>query len=155
MTELIDTVVVGAGHAGLALSSCLAKSAIDHVVLERGDVAQRWRSERWDSLVFQFPNWSLQLPDYAYRGENPDGYASKDEFIRFLENYTSTIRAPVRRGQVRLNTDIHETDLHVEMIPSSGSQNLVFCLTLPVARALLDGLPRWVAKIERKKPASH
>ena len=98
MTELIDTVVVGAGHAGLALSSCLAKSAIDHVVLERGDVAQRWRSERWDSLVFQFPNWSLQLPDYAYRGDNPDGYASKDEFIRFLENYTWTIRAPVRCG---------------------------------------------------------
>ena len=48
-------------------------------------------------LVFQFPNWSLQLPDYGYRGDNPDGYASKDEFIRFLENYTSTTRAPVRR----------------------------------------------------------
>lgn len=97
MAELIDTVVVGAGHAGLALSSCLAKNGIDHVVLERGDVAQRWRSERWDSLVFQFPNWSLQLPGYVYVGSDPDGYASKDEFIRFLENYASTMRAPVRR----------------------------------------------------------
>jgi putative flavoprotein involved in K+ transport len=97
MAEFIDTVVVGAGHAGLALSCYLARSGTEHVVLERGDVAQRWRSERWDSLVFQFPNWSLQLPDYGYRGDNPDGYASKDEFIRFLENYTSTTRAPVRR----------------------------------------------------------
>jgi putative flavoprotein involved in K+ transport len=98
MAETIDTVVVGAGHAGLALSSCLAKKGIDHVVLERGDIAQRWRSERWDSLVFQFPNWSLQLPGYAYEGGNPDGYASKDEFIRFLETYASIIRAPVRSG---------------------------------------------------------
>jgi putative flavoprotein involved in K+ transport len=98
MADTIDTVVVGAGHAGLALSSCLAKKGIDHVVLERGDIAQRWRSERWDSLVFQFPNWSLQLPGYAYKGGNPDRYASKDEFIRFLETYASIIRAPVRSG---------------------------------------------------------
>ena len=50
------------------------------------------------SLVFQFPNWSLQLPDYAYQGPDPDGYASKDEFIRFLEDYASSIRAPVCRN---------------------------------------------------------
>jgi putative flavoprotein involved in K+ transport len=98
MAEAIDTVVVGAGHAGLALSGCLAKHGIDHVVLERSDIAQRWRSERWDSLVFQFPNWSLQLPGYAYQGSDPDGYASKDEFIQFLDTYASMIRAPVRRG---------------------------------------------------------
>src|SRR5436189_4823724 len=95
MIELIDTVVVGAGHAGLALSSCLAQNGIDHVVLDRGDVAQRWRSERWDSLVFQFPNWSLQLPGDAYQSVNPDGYASRNEFIQFLENYASVIRVPL------------------------------------------------------------
>jgi putative flavoprotein involved in K+ transport len=92
----IDTVVVGAGHAGLALSCCLKRNGTEHVVLERGQVAQRWRTERWDSLVFQFPNWPLQLPDYSYQGGNLDGYASKDEFIRFLEDYASAIRAPVR-----------------------------------------------------------
>ena len=52
---------------------------------------ERWRTERWDSLVFQFPNWSLQLPGYAYQGTDPNGYASKDEFIRFLETYASVI----------------------------------------------------------------
>jgi putative flavoprotein involved in K+ transport len=98
VAELIHTVVVGGGHAGLALSSCLSRNGIEHVVLERGDIAQRWRSERWDSLIFQFPNWSLQLPGYAYQGENPDGYASKDEFILFLEAYASIARAPVRRA---------------------------------------------------------
>jgi putative flavoprotein involved in K+ transport len=87
--EVIDTVVIGAGHAGLALSRYLLRKGTEHVVLERGQVGERWRTERWDSLVFQFPNWSLQLPDYHYQGPDPDGYASKDEFIRFLEDYAS------------------------------------------------------------------
>jgi putative flavoprotein involved in K+ transport len=96
--EVIDTVVVGAGHVGLSLSCYLLRRGIEHVVLERGQVAERWRTERWDSLVFQFPNWSFQLPDYGYRGPDPDGYASKDEFILFLEDYASSIHAPVRRN---------------------------------------------------------
>ena len=96
MAEVIDTVIAGAGHAGLALSYYLTRNGSEHIVLERGNVAERWRTERWDSLVFQFPNWSLQLPGRAYQGSDPDGYASKDEFIRFLEDYASTIRAPVR-----------------------------------------------------------
>ena len=66
MIEAIDTVIVGAGHAGLALSGCLTQRGISHTVLERGKVGQRWRTERWDSLIFQFPNWSLQLPGHAY-----------------------------------------------------------------------------------------
>jgi putative flavoprotein involved in K+ transport len=80
--EVIDTVVIGAGHAGLALSCYLLRNGTEHVVLERGQVGERWRTERWDSLFFQFPNWSLQLPDYAYQGPDPDGYASKNEFIQ-------------------------------------------------------------------------
>src|SRR6266700_4105747 len=96
MVEMIDTVVVGAGHAGLAASCCLTQHGIEHVVLERGKVAERWRTERWDSLVFQFPNWSLQLPGHAYAGPAPDGYASKDEFVAFLEDYATKVRAPLR-----------------------------------------------------------
>jgi putative flavoprotein involved in K+ transport len=96
MVEGIDTVVVGAGHAGLAVSYYLTRSRAKHVVLERGQVAERWRAERWDSLVFQFPNWSLQLPGYAYQGSDPDGYASKDEFIGFLQGYAANIRVPLR-----------------------------------------------------------
>ena len=64
--ERIDAVVIGGGQAGLAMSHHLGRLGIEHVVLERGRIAERWRSERWDSLVFQFPNWMLRLPGHAY-----------------------------------------------------------------------------------------
>ena len=70
------TVVIGAGHCGLAMSRCLADRSIDHVVLERGQVANSWRTQRWDSLRLLTPNWMTRLPGYAYRGDDPDGYLS-------------------------------------------------------------------------------
>ena len=120
MTEEIDTVVIGAGHVGLAISRCLARNGTDHVVLERGQVGQRWRTERWDSLVFQFPNWSLQLPDYAYRGPDPDGYSSKDEFIRFLEDYAGSIRAPLRCDTEVLELRDDENGEYLDVATSRG-----------------------------------
>ena len=68
------TVVIGAGHAGLAMSWCLAQRSIDHVVLERGEVANSWKTERWDSLRLLTPNWQSRLPGYGYQGEDPDGF---------------------------------------------------------------------------------
>jgi len=70
------TVIIGAGHCGLAMSHCLAARSIDHVVLERGQVANSWRTQRWDSLRLLTPNWMTRLPGYAYRGADPDGYLS-------------------------------------------------------------------------------
>jgi putative flavoprotein involved in K+ transport len=66
MSEQHDTIIIGGGQARLAMSYYLAKLGREHVVLDRGRVAERWRSERWDSLAFQFPNWSIHLPGYAY-----------------------------------------------------------------------------------------
>ncbi|NUS53608.1 MAG: NAD(P)-binding protein, partial [Streptomycetaceae bacterium] len=66
--ERLSTVVVGAGHAGLAASHFLTAHAVDHVVLERGEVANSWRHERWDSLRLLTPNWQTHLPGYAYDG---------------------------------------------------------------------------------------
>ena len=57
---------MGGGQAGLAMSHHLTRVGREHVIIERGQVAQSWRSERWDSLMFQFPNWSIQLPGYSY-----------------------------------------------------------------------------------------
>ena len=71
--EHIDTVVIGAGHAGLAMSRCLADHSIDHVVFERGEVAHTWRTERWDSLRLLTPNWQSRLPGFGYKGEDPEG----------------------------------------------------------------------------------
>jgi putative flavoprotein involved in K+ transport len=98
MEERHETVIVGGGHAGLAMSHQLSRRGRAHVVLERGRVAERWRSERWDSLHFQFPNWSLALPGQPYDGPQPDGFSSRDEVVAFIERYCAATAAPVRTG---------------------------------------------------------
>ncbi len=91
----IDTLVVGAGHAGLAVSQLLTDAGHDHVVLDRGRVAERWRSERWDSLHLLTPNWMTRLPGWFYTGPDPDGYLSSAELIHHLERYAASFQAPV------------------------------------------------------------
>jgi putative flavoprotein involved in K+ transport len=89
-------VVIGAGQAGLAMSHHLTGRGIDHVVLDRGEVAQSWRTERWDSLRLLTPNWMTRLPGYRYEGGDPDGYMTKDETIAFLDGYRRSFGAPVQ-----------------------------------------------------------
>ena len=93
--KAVTTIVIGAGHSGLAMSRCLAERSIDHVVLERGEVAQTWRTERWDSLRLLTPNWQSRLPGFRYGGADPDGYRTLPEIIEFIAAYARTIAAPV------------------------------------------------------------
>lgn len=88
--------VIGAGHAGLAISHFLSQRSIDHVVIERGEVANTWRTERWDSLRLLTPNWQTRLPGVTYDGSQPDGYMSMGEVTEFIEGYAKHIDAPVR-----------------------------------------------------------
>ena len=90
------TVVIGAGHAGLAMSRCLAERSIDHVVLERGEVANSWRTERWDSLRLLTPNWMSRLPGFGYQGDDSDGFRNMPETIDFIGRYAEVISAPVQ-----------------------------------------------------------
>ena len=92
----IDTVIIGGGQAGLTMSHALSLRGRPHVVLERARIAERWRSERWDSLRFQFPNWAMRLPSFPYRGDSPEEYAHRDDVVRFIESYAAFIQAPVR-----------------------------------------------------------
>jgi putative flavoprotein involved in K+ transport len=92
------TVVIGAGQAGLAMSRCLAERGVDHVVLERGEVANSWRTERWDSLRLLTPNWQSRLPGFGYEGDDPDGYRTMPETIDFIDRYARVISAPVETG---------------------------------------------------------
>jgi putative flavoprotein involved in K+ transport len=92
------TVIVGAGHCGLAMSFCLAARSIDHVVLERAEVANSWRTQRWDSLRLLTPNWMTRLPGYAYRGGEPDGYLTARQVAAMLEDYAEATAAPVLAG---------------------------------------------------------
>lgn len=94
----IDTVVIGAGHAGLAVSKLLTDAGREHVVLDRGRVAERWRTERWDSLHLLTPSWMTRLPGWSYRGPDPDGYLSVGSFIGYLEAYAASFGAPVVTG---------------------------------------------------------
>jgi putative flavoprotein involved in K+ transport len=91
----IPTVVIGAGHAGLAVSHLLTRRGIDHVVLERGEVANTWRRERWDSLRLLTPNWQARLPGFAYQGDDPDGFMTMPEVIDFIGTYARHVDAPV------------------------------------------------------------
>jgi putative flavoprotein involved in K+ transport len=90
------TVVIGAGQAGLAMSWWLAQRSIDHVVLERGEVAHSWKTERWDSLRLLTPNWQSRLPGYRYLGDDPDGFRTMSETIGFIERYAEMMSAPLR-----------------------------------------------------------
>ena len=98
MSERIETVIVGGGQAGLALSYHLRGLGHEHLVLERARVVERWRSERWDSLHFQFPNWTLRLPGFAYRGDDPEGFAPCADVVRFLDDYAAFVKPPLRTG---------------------------------------------------------
>lgn len=90
------TVIIGAGHSGLAMSRRLTERGVDHVVFERGEVAQSWRSERWDSLHLLTPNWQTGLPGFAYAGDDPDGYLSMPEVVARISSYADAVAAPVR-----------------------------------------------------------
>ena len=94
-TGTTDVIVIGAGHSGLAISRFLGLRGIEHKVLERGEVANSWVRERWDSLRLLTPNWQSRLPGYHYAGPDPDGFMAMREVIEFVKGYAEFTRAPV------------------------------------------------------------
>jgi putative flavoprotein involved in K+ transport len=96
--ERHDTVIVGAGQAGLAMSYHLSAAGREHILLERAQVAQRWHAARWDSLRLQFPNESLCLPGYPYPHGDNDGFIPRDAIASYVDDYARAIAAPVRCG---------------------------------------------------------
>ncbi|MGH9275985.1 MAG: flavin-containing monooxygenase [Acidimicrobiales bacterium] len=93
-----SAVIIGAGHAGLAMSRRLTERSIDHVVLERGEVANSWRTERWPSLRLLTPNWQTRLPGHRYHGAAPDGFMPVAEVVELITDYAERVDAPLRTG---------------------------------------------------------
>ncbi|RWA75869.1 NAD(P)/FAD-dependent oxidoreductase [Mesorhizobium sp.] len=93
-----DVVIVGGGQAGLALSHCLGQADIEHAVLERGRIGERWRSQSWRSLRLLTPNWLNALPGSPYGGDDPDGFMGKAAFVETLEAYAGRWQAPIECG---------------------------------------------------------
>ena len=146
-------VIIGAGHAGLAMSRRLTDRSIDHVVIERGEVANSWRTERWTSLRLQTPNWQTLLPGARYEGSDPDGFMSMPDVIGFIDEYAHTISAPVRTHttvtSVRASTGPDRYDVCTNqgvwscaaVILASGACNL------PVVPAVASAVPTEIATL--------
>jgi putative flavoprotein involved in K+ transport len=97
MATYTDTVIVGGGQAGLAVSYYLRRQARDHVVLEQAEkLAEAWRNHRWDSFTLNTPNWQSRLPGAEDPGINPDGFASREEIVDYFETYARRFRLPIR-----------------------------------------------------------
>jgi len=96
--ESIDTLVVGGGQAGIALSEHLGKSGVPHLVLEKNRVAEAWRSGRWDALVANGPAWHDRFPSLEFKGNDPDEFVTKDRVADYLEEYAQMVNAPIRTG---------------------------------------------------------
>lgn len=94
----IDTLVVGAGQAGVAMSEHLGKHGVPHLVLEKNRIAEAWRSVRWDSLVTNGPVWHDRFPGLEFPGLDPDAFAPKDQVADYFEAYAKMIDAPIRTG---------------------------------------------------------
>jgi putative flavoprotein involved in K+ transport len=94
--KLTPAVIIGAGHAGLAMSRRLTERSIEHIVLERGEVANSWRTQRWPSLRLLTPNWQTRLPGYHYAGDDPGGYLPVAGVVATITGYARLIGAPMR-----------------------------------------------------------
>ena len=96
--ETVETLVIGGGQAGIAMSEHLTKLGLPHVVVERRRVAERWREERWDSLVANGPAWHDRFPSQTFSGVEPDAFATRQNMVDYFVSYAEHFAAPIRCG---------------------------------------------------------
>ena len=94
--EKIDTMIVGGGQAGLAMSEHLSNKGVVHLILERNRIVERWRTSRWDSLVANGPAWHDRFPTMEFTDVLPDAFAHKDSVVAYFEDFAKKIKAPIR-----------------------------------------------------------
>ena len=156
-----SALVVGAGHAGLAVSHYLAACSIDHLVVERGEVGHSWRTERWDSLRLLTPNWQVRVPGLSYDGDDPDGFMDMAEVVSFLERYARLVDPPLETrtavesvGRKGAGYEV-VTDRGVWRTPAvvlaSGGFNLP---KVPAFAATLPGSVESVTPMDYRRPAA-
>ncbi|MBR1224072.1 NAD(P)-binding domain-containing protein [Bradyrhizobium sp. AUGA SZCCT0176] len=140
--ERIDTLVIGGGQAGLVMSYRLKQRGIPHLVLERARIAERWRSERWDGLKFQFPNWSVQLPDFAFPHSDPDAFATSCEIVEFIDAFAEFIAPPIRCGVEVTHLKRGDAGFIAECTDGTIEANNVVVATGPYQQPLMPDLLR-------------
>jgi putative flavoprotein involved in K+ transport len=140
--EQVEVLVVGAGQAGLATSEHLGEGGVPHLVLERQRVAERWRSERWDSLVANGPAWHDRFPGLEFGDVDPDGFAAKDQVADYFEAYAEKISAPIRTGVEVLSVRRHEGRPGFRVQTSEGEidARFVIAATGPFQRPVIPAI---------------
>jgi len=140
--ERVDTLIIGGGQAGLVMSHRLKQRGLSHLVLERSRIAERWRSERWDGLAFQFPNWSVRLPDFPFPYTEPDAFASTPDIIKFIEAYADFVAPPIRCGVEVTRLRRRDGGFVAETAGGIIEADNVVVATGPYQRALIPDLLR-------------
>jgi putative flavoprotein involved in K+ transport len=147
----IDVIVIGAGHSGLAISHFLTARSIEHVLLERGEIANSWRRERWDSLRLLTPNWQSRLPGFNYSGNDPDGFMTMGEVVDFIAGYAVAAGAPVRSGTTVTSVACLEDGFSVSTDRGNWRCRAVFVASgacnLPVVPAATEGIPKDILQL--------
>jgi putative flavoprotein involved in K+ transport len=138
-------VVIGAGHAGLAMSRRLTERSIDHVVLERGEVANSWRTQRWPSLRLLTPNWQTRLPGHYYTGDDPDGFMPAARVVATLSRYARLTDAPVRTATtvhtLRAAPQGFEIQANDDLVRARAVVLATGACNLPAIPAVADAVP--------------
>lgn len=139
--EKVEALVVGAGQAGIAMSEHLSKCGVPHLVLERQRIAERWRSERWDSLVANGPAWHDRFPGLEFPGD-PEAFVAKDKVADYFVAYAEKFAAPIRCG-VEVKTVqriVGQTGFRVETSQGVIEANYVIAATGPFQRPIVPTL---------------
>src|SRR5215813_13222809 len=109
-SDTFDAIVVGAGWAGLGVSYYLTRAGLHHRVLERGRVGETWRTQRWDSFRMNIPNIQSVMPGDQYSGPDPEGAATRDEFVALLEDFAERNRLPIESDSAVTELARDQTD---------------------------------------------
>jgi putative flavoprotein involved in K+ transport len=139
-----DVAILGAGQAGLAMSRCLARRGIDHVLLERGNVAERWRRIPWAALRLLTPAWMTRLPGHAYAGPDPDGFMDRASLVGLLEAYARAGSAPVESRTRVERVAAASGGYRIDTDPGSWTSRAVVIAT---GACEAPSVPRWAASI--------
>ena len=140
--EKIDTLVVGGGQAGLAMSEHLSNCGVPHLVLERSRIAERWRSERWDSLVANGPAWHDRFPGMEFSNIDADAFPAKESVADYFVAYAEKIAAPIRCGvEVReVQRNVGRPGFRVETSDGVIEANNVVAATGPFQRPVIPAV---------------
>lgn len=146
LSSHVSVAVIGGGQAGLAASYHLKQNGIEHVILEKNQIAHSWKTQRWDAFCLVTPNWQCQLPGFPYQGDDPKGFMLRDDIVAYVENYAKHIAAPVFEGVAV--TSLKKNPDGSFLLDSSAGLLTADAVVLAVSGYHVPNVPRMAERIE-------